>query len=254
MAKIALMGHIVASYPNLDSSLKAAVGIISGGAEYLEVQFPFSDPNADGETIANANAAALRDGFNTDSGFLFIKKLKKILDKEGLEAKLLIMTYGNILFNYGIKEFLLEAKKASVWGLIVPDLSIQNDECLFKLARKYGLQNIALIAPNTPLKRIKQLCNTSGEIVYAVARAGITGDKTIISNEILEYIKSIKEITKKPIALGFGIQSKEQIQALKGVVEIAVVGSAFVRKITDLTATNGDFTKELECYTKELLG
>ena len=104
MKQIALMGHIVAGFPNFDASLEAAFGIALGGAEYLEVQFPFSDPNADGIAIANACEVALKNGFNTDLGFEFLAQLQCKLAQNNLKTKLLIMTYGNILFCYGVKK------------------------------------------------------------------------------------------------------------------------------------------------------
>ena len=136
MKQIALMGHIVAGFPNFDASLEAAFGIALGGAEYLEVQFPFSDPNADGIAIANACEVALKNGFNTDLGFEFLVQLQRKLAQNNLKTKLLIMTYGNILFCYGVKKFLQKARERGIYGLIVADLSWHNDEKLFKKAKQ----------------------------------------------------------------------------------------------------------------------
>ncbi|WDL74703.1 tryptophan synthase subunit alpha [Helicobacter winghamensis] len=253
---IALMGHIVAGFPNFAQSLDSAVGIAIGGAEYLEVQFPFSDPNADGIAIANACEIALKNGFNTDLGFHFIAELQEKLKTLNCRTKLIIMTYGNILFCYGIKKFLQKAKEVGVWGLIVPDLSLQNDENLFKDSKKLGLQNIALIAPFTTPKRMQELNKASGEILYVIARNGITGDTTIINQNLLDYITLVKTNCTKPIALGFGIQNKEQIQNLRGVVPIVIVGSAFVRYIADLCYNSKDhktITQSLKNFTQNLL-
>ena len=254
MKKIALMGHIVAGFPSFEASLKAALGIAQGGAEYLEVQFPFSDPNADGIAIANACEVALQGGFNTDLGFEFIAKLQEKLAQNHLTTKLLIMTYGNILFCYGVKKFLKKAKQCGIYGLIVPDLSLHNDEKLFKKARKFRLENIALIAPLTKPKRMKRLSKASGAFDYVVARNGITGDTTQIDASLLRYIELVKKHCEKPLALGFGIQSKEQIDALRGIVPIAIVGSAFVRYINKVCKEEGEISEKLCAFTKELLG
>ncbi|RDU63320.1 MULTISPECIES: tryptophan synthase subunit alpha [Helicobacter] len=254
MKKIALMGHIVAGFPSFEASLKAALGIAQGGAEYLEVQFPFSDPNADGIAIANACEVALQSGFNTDLGFEFITQLQQKLQQNQLPTKLLIMTYGNILFCYGIQKFLQKAKERGVYGLIVPDLSLDNDEKLFKKAKKLGLENIALIAPLTKPKRMERLSCISGAFIYVVARNGITGDTTQIDESLMRYIELVKKHCKKPIALGFGIQNKEQIDALRGVVQIAIVGSAFVRFIDKVCKEEGEISEKLCAFTKGLLG
>ena len=255
MKQIALMGHIVAGFPNFDASLEAAFGIALGGAEYLEVQFPFSDPNADGIAIANACEVALKNGFNTDLGFEFLAQLQCKLAQNNLKTKLLIMTYGNILFCYGVKKFFFLSRERGIYGLIVPDLSLHNDEKLFKKAKKMGLENIALIAPLTKPKRMKKLSKASGAFVYVVARNGITGDTTRIDESLLDYIELVKKHCKKPLALGFGIQSKEQIDALRGIVPIAIVGSAFVRHINKVCKDKTErITQSLCVFTKELLG
>ncbi|MBD5164653.1 tryptophan synthase subunit alpha [Helicobacter sp.] len=254
MEKIALMGHIVAGFPSFEQSLEAALGISLGGAKYLEVQFPFSDPNADGIAITNACEVALKNGFNTDLGFEFITQLQQKLAQNGLTTKLLIMTYGNILFCYGIERFLQKAKQCGIYGLIVPDLSLEHDENLFKTAKKLGLESIALIAPSTKPKRIKKLSKASGKFVYVVARNGITGDTTQIDESLMQYIRRVKAHCQKPIALGFGIQNKAQIDALRGIVPIAIVGSAFVRYIDAIcTQQTSGIADKLCAFTKGLL-
>ena len=254
MKQIALMGHIVAGFPNFDASLEAAFGIALRAPEHFELHSPLSDPNADGIAIANACEVALKNGFNTDLGFEFLAQLQCKLAQNNLKTKLLIMTYGNILFCYGVKKFLQKARERGIYGLIVPDLSLHNDEKLFKKAKKMGLENIALIAPLTKPKRMKKLSKASGAFVYVVARNGITGDTTRIDESLLDYIELVKKHCKKPLALGFGIQSKEQIDALRGIVPIAIVGSAFVRHINKVCKDKTErITQSLCVFTKELL-
>ncbi len=250
---IQLMGHIVALFPSFGESLEAALGIAQGGAEYLEVQFPFSDPNADGIVIASACEESLKSGFNTDLGFEFLCRLSEAFREREIKTKILIMTYGNILFAYGIEKFLKRARECGVFGLIVPDLSLQNDENLFSLSKKFGLENIALIAPNTDFKRMQKLDRASGSFIYVVARNGITGDGTAVDSMLLEYIQRVKKHTTKPIALGFGIHSKEQIEALRGVVPIVVMGSAFVRRIAKCVEQKLNLQNQLYEFTKDLL-
>ncbi|MDY4426007.1 MAG: tryptophan synthase subunit alpha [Helicobacter sp.] len=251
---IKLMGHIVALFPSFGESLEAALGIARGGAEYLEVQFPFSDPNADGVVIASACEESLKNGFNTDLGFEFLQRLNEAFKQRDIKTKILIMTYGNILFAYGIEKFLKQAKECGVFGLIVPDLSLQNDENLFELSKRFGLENITLIAPCTETKRIEKLDRATGSLIYVVARNGITGDGTSIDSTLLEYIKRVKKHTTKPIALGFGIYSREQIDALRGIVPIVVVGSAFVRMIAQSAEQKVNLQDRLYHFTRELLG
>lgn len=233
-----LMGHIVAGYPTMDLSRFAAFGIIDSGAAFLEVQFPFSDPNADGVAIQNACNVSIENGFKTNDGFSFIRQLNDFIKLHNYNTKLLIVTYANIIFKYGLKDFVKKAKNVGVWGIIVPDLPIESDEGLAKIAKKQNINVISLIAPHTNANRIKLLDKKSNGFVYVVARAGITGDKTKIDSNLFKWIDFVKKHCKHDIALGFGINSNEQVKALQDRVEIIVAGSYFVNHITTLHKQN----------------
>lgn len=256
--KTQLMGHIVAGYPHFELSLNAALGIAKAGASYLEVQFPFSDPNADGIVIEEACNKSIEEGFSVAKGFELLSALSTRFREDSLPTKLIIMTYGNIIFRYGVESFVKKAKECGVWGLIVPDLPIESDESLRVLAKKHKLAIISLITPNTPPKRMTKLAKISDEIVYVVARAGITGDKTHLNTALFEYIECVKKHCQKPIALGFGINSYEQVALLEGKVDIVVAGSYFVRYISTLATqanlTPQDYAQKLQAYTQALMG
>ncbi|TLD81994.1 tryptophan synthase subunit alpha [Helicobacter sp. MIT 05-5293] len=245
-----LMGHIIAGYPDKEASLNAALGICEAGAKYLEIQFPFSDPNADGPIIEQACDQSIQQGFKIKDGFELASYLA-----QNTCTHIIIMTYANIIFHYGVKKFLKNARESKVWGIIVPDLPIENDENLRKLAKKYHINIISLIAPHASISRIHKLSKISDKIVYVVARAGITGDKTPIDKNIFKWIKCVKKHCKKPIALGFGINSNEQVQMLNEQVEIIVAGSYFVKKIGELkNQTPAMIKQELVAHTRLLMG
>lgn len=214
------MGHIVAGFPTKESSIKAANGIIKGGANYLEVQFPFSDPSADGVIIQNACDLSLKNGFSVSSGFEMLMEIK--------ETKIIIVAYINTIFKFGVYEFVARAKECGVYGIIVPDLPLDSNIGFVEACLKSDVAVIPLITPNTPLERMKQIVQYGSEIVYVVARRGITGDTTNISKELLEYISNVRKNFNGKLAVGFGINSKTQIEALRQVADIAVVGSYFV--------------------------
>lgn len=240
-----LMGHIVGGYPDKDSSIQVGLGIIEGGASFLEVQFPFSDPNADGPIIENACNEALKRKISIEDGFDIVQTLAK-----KTKAKILIMTYANIAYTYGIESFVRKAKSCGAKGLIIPDLVMENDEDLRKISQKYDIDVVELITIGMSEKRIKKLSKTSCEFVYVVARSGITGNKTEINQEVLDWINFVKSHCDKKIALGFGIQSSTQIKALKDKVDIVVAGSYFVKKTSLIQK---DFKNALKKYTQELL-
>lgn len=252
------MGHIIACYPNFELSLSAALGIAESGASYLEVQFPFSDPNADGIIIEAANHASIANGFKVAQGFELVSALDSTFKAHKLPTKLIIMTYANIIYSYGIKAFVKMAKHSGAWGIIAPDLPIECDEHLRHYARLYHLNVISLIAPNTDTKRIKKIAKVSNEIIYVVARAGTTGAKTHISKDLLIWLDAIKTLCEKPIALGFGINDNAQVRALQSRVDIIVAGSYFVKKISELALDSSNaketYTTALKAHAKKLMG
>ncbi|PAF52620.1 tryptophan synthase subunit alpha [Helicobacter sp. 13S00477-4] len=231
MKNIQFMGHIIAGYPNKKQSIEAAMGICEGGADFLEIQFPFSDPNADGPIIENACNIALKNGFEIKDGF----EITNFLSTKYTNTKIIIMTYANIIFTFGIEKFIKKAKLCGVIAIIIPDLTFESDEGLRSIAKNYHIHVIELITPGMPAKRIQKLSkNTSCEFVYVVARSGITGEKTCIDEFLFEWIDFVRKNCTKKIALGFGIQNKNQIQALKDKIDIVVAGSYFVKKIASL--------------------
>ncbi len=253
-----LMGHIIAGYPNMESSLYAALGISLAGASYLEVQFPFSDPNADGVVIEEACDKSIAEGFTLSAGFELLSTLSNRLSQlQDSPTKLIIVTYANLIFHSGMEKFIKEAKKLGVFGILVPDLPIESDENLRTLAKKHHIAIICLITPKTPIARMKKIAKVSDEIVYVVARSGITGDKTELDQAFFRYLADVKKHCKKPIALGFGINSHAQVASLEGKVDIVVAGSYFVRFISELSIQNlapQSYQDQLTTYAKSLMG
>jgi len=170
--KIGFMGHIIAGFPDIETSYQAALGICEAGADFLEVQFPFSDPTADGSTIEGACYESLSNGFKIKNGFEIVKRLT-----QNVTIPILIMTYSNIVFKYGIEEFVKMAKSSGATGLIVPDIPIDNDENLNIFCKNYDIANIFVVAPGCDGKRIKRLSQTGSGFLYTVARRGITERK-----------------------------------------------------------------------------
>jgi tryptophan synthase alpha chain len=246
--EIGLMGHIIAGYPDTKTSFDAAVGICEAGADFLEIQFPFSDPFADGPTIEEACYKSLENGFTVDKGFEFAKELSS-----KTTTVILIMTYGNIIYKYGIEKFIIMAKDSGVQGLIIPDIPLESDEGLNALCERHGLVNIMLATPGADAKRIKFLSGNGKGFLYTVIRRGITGKKTEIGKDVDEWLKLVKDNSGLPIAAGFGVQSREQIEFLKGKADIAIVGSYFVKKIKEFHDEKADMKKEMNSITSELI-
>ncbi|OHD14005.1 MAG: tryptophan synthase subunit alpha [Spirochaetes bacterium GWB1_48_6] len=227
--KFKVMAHLVAGFPTLEDSLTVAKALADGGASYLEVQFPFSDPSADGPAIQGACTEALLLGFKVDQGFEMVKTLRKLYP----HLPVFIMSYASLVFSRGVKEFCRLAGEAGADGLIIPDLAPGSDEGLFTLGPAAGLKIVPVIVPSVTPQRLNDILALNPEYVYTAIRAGITGIHSDISQDLKDFLQNLTSRKVKVLA-GFGIDSRSQVESLAPVCHCLVVGSAFVRIVHEL--------------------
>jgi tryptophan synthase alpha chain len=220
-----LVCHLIANYPDFDQSLKIAEALAVGGAESIEVQFPFSDPSADGPYILKACDQALKSGFTVDKGFELAKMIIK-----ATHLNVFIMSYANILYTRGIENFIKQAENIGVKGLIIPDLIVNNDEDLFETGENYNISIIPVLNLTTPRKRIAEIYSHDPEYVYAVLRKGITGKSTEITTENIKFLSHLSKYNAKILG-GFGINSRNQVKSLAPYLYASVAGTVFVKEI-----------------------
>lgn len=225
------MMHIIAGYPDMECSAKIAEQLLSSGADILEIQIPFSDPVADGPVIAKANEDALEKGATVKGSFDMIESIANSTDNP-----IVIMTYFNIIHRYGVEAFCKKAASAGAQGLIVPDYPFDEEPGneLLAYSTQYALALIQVIASTTRLERIKQISQIGTGFVYCMARTGITGKKTTISAETTSYLERVKANCPLPVAVGFGLSERSQIEALEPYADIMIVGSALIWEYADL--------------------
>jgi tryptophan synthase alpha chain len=223
------MAHLVAGYPTAELARAAARGLAEGGVSYFEVQFPFSDPSADGKAIQTACAEVLSRGYKLEEGFAFVRELR--LSYPAIPV--FIMTYGNLAYKTGIAKFVAEAAESGASGLIIPDLPFDADEGLEAECAKRGLVSVPVAAPSMTAERIGLLNALRRPYVYAALRAGITGSATVIDEKTLAFIKSLSSSGTRVLG-GFGIRTGETSRALAPAVYAVVAGSVFV----DIIAKN----------------
>lgn len=226
-----LMTHMVAYYPDGASSVKVAAAMIDGGSTYLEIQFPFSDPTADGPAIQTACTQALENGFKVRRGFELVSSIRAISD-----IPIFIMCYGNTLLYSGVEAFIDRCAQQGVQGLIVPDLPFDYDEGLFRLSEKHGMSAVPVVAPTIGPQRLESILRTEPRFLYAALRKGITGKITEIGDDNIGFLRRISTAAGKReirILAGFGIAHREQIDLLAPHVHASIVGSAFVRTIIE---------------------
>lgn len=223
-----LMSHQVAGYPDDETCLAAGEALIAGGAKILEVQLAFSDPSADGVAIQTACSSVLARNYTVKQGMAYMAEMHR----RHPEIQIFIMTYASLVYRPGVENFVKMATDAGVSGLIVPDLPFDCDEGLTAACKKYGLHNIPVAAPSMTDERLKKMTSQNFEYIYTALRAGITGSKTVVTQEMLDFIDKTSAGGAKILG-GFGITSGEQAKLIAPHVYAIVAGSVFVNIIRE---------------------
>jgi len=246
----ALVAFVTAGDPDQATSLTILKSLPGAGADVVELGRPFSDPMADGPAIQASSQRALHAGQSMVKTLAMVKAFR-----EGDDATpLVLMGYYNPIYVYGVDRFVKDAANAGVDGLIVVDLPPEEDQELLPIAREAGLNFIRLATPTTDAKRLPAvLANTSG-FVYYVSIAGITGTAAPDLAEVASHVARIKQATSLPIAIGFGVKTKEQVRALSAHAEGVVVGSALVGTIAESLDADGKATPETATRVLGLVG
>src|SRR3989344_5126335 len=244
--RLGLMTHVVVGYPSLAKTFDIVKIMEKNGVDFVELQIPFSDPLADGTTIMKACESALKNGTKVKDAFDVVEKLSG-----KVKIPLLFMAYYNTVFKYGTEKFCLDAKNAGAYGLIVPDMPIdeEKEEHFFSFCHKYNLHNIRVISPASTDERLKKNAEVASGFVYATARQGITGAKSSLDPKLISFLNKVKKEYKVPIAVGFGISKKEHLKALKPFADMAVIGSAVIDKIS----SGQNYLESVEYFLKELI-
>ena len=225
--KKAFVAYIMAGDPDLETSLAVMKGMPAAGVDIIELGMPFTDPMADGPTIQLAGQRALEGGQTLARTLGLVAEFRKA-DKT---TPVVMMGYYNPIYSRGVARFLKEATAAGIDGLIVVDLPPEEDAELCLPAQAAGLNFIRLATPTTDAKRLpKVLTNTSG-FVYYVSITGITGAGAAQAGDVAPEVARIKAATNLPVIVGFGITTPEAAQAIAGVADGCVVGSAIVKAI-----------------------
>lgn len=221
-----LICYFMAGYPSVEDSIKTAYTLIEAGVDALEVGFPFSDPVADGVTIQIAHEKAVKDGVTPPKVFEITRTIKEKYPS----LPLIAMTYYNPIFKAGEENFCKMAKENGIDGFIVPDLPPEEAKSFKNIANSFGLSVIFLLAPTSDENRIKLVSQMSDDFIYYVSLTGITGEREDLPwQELEEKIKTIKSLTDKKIAVGFGVSKKEHAQKLSKMADGIIVGSAVVK-------------------------
>lgn len=224
------MTHIVAGYPDMKTCEDLVISMANAAVSYIEIQIPFSDPIADGPTIMQANQDALDAGVTPEDCFQLMERLK-----EKVSTPLLFMTYFNVVHHYGVEAFCKRAQAAGAYGLIVPDMPLDEEahEHYIELCKKYELHAIQVLSPLTPDRRLKKIAEAASGFVYCVARKGTTGAQSEMSISLGDYLNNVRKHISIPLAVGFGISSKEHVEEVLQYADIAVIGSKVINLLNE---------------------
>lgn len=224
--KKALTCFITVGYPSIKATEKLLHLFESSGVDIVELGVPFSDPIADGTTIQHSSECALKKKISLSKTLQFVKKIRDKTD-----IPLVIMTYLNPVFKYGMKKFFKDAKYAGIDGVIFPDLIPEESKILENYNKKYQMPVIYLFTPTTSIKRQDIIFQRSQGFVYIVSLTGVTGARKQLPEDLTLFLKRIRQETNKPILLGFGISTPKQIRKILSYIDGIIIGSAIINKI-----------------------
>jgi tryptophan synthase alpha chain len=220
----ALIAYATAGFPTLPESFRRISEIVQAGADMIEIGVPFSDPVADGPMIQQASQAALRGGITLKKIIAGVRALSK-------PVPIILMSYLNPILAYGREIFMRNIKSAGVVGLVVPDLPVEESALLAGPARNSGIDLIFIVAPTSPVRKIRRICRASSGFVYCVSISGTTGVRKKLPPDLAGYIRRVRQQTWKPLCVGFGVSTPGQVKVIAGLADGVIVGSRIVEAI-----------------------
>ena len=223
----ALIGYVTAGFPTKASLSKLVPLLEKSGMDLLELGVPFSDPIADGPTIQRASQIALTNGVTLD----WVLRSVKDLRRKGVQFPLILMSYCNPILALGVKTFFQKAASSGVDGLIIPDMIPEEAGPYARAARQTGVHLIFLVSPTTPAGRIAMIANRTRGFLYAVSVTGVTGARKSLSHDVPAFLKSVKTNCHKPLAVGFGLSTPDQVKSISRYADAVIVGSALIKAI-----------------------
>ncbi|MFN2391707.1 MAG: tryptophan synthase subunit alpha [Pyrinomonadaceae bacterium] len=244
---------IVAGDPNLETSGKLILELARIGANVIELGVPFSDPVADGFTIQKSTERALRNRVNIQNILDLISDVRK----RGCETPIILFSYFNPLLQFGLEKFAADAERIGLDGVLVTDLVPEEAEGFREILTDKNQSLITLAAPTSSDERLKKITDIADGFVYAVSRAGVTGARTDLTSDAEILVKRLQKFTDLPVAVGFGISSKEQVREVWKYADAAVIGSAIVAEVMklapDIDEVPTNFIEKIGEFTQTLL-
>ncbi len=226
--RAAFVAYLCAGDPDFDTSLAACWAVLDAGADVLELGVPFSDPLADGLTNQLAAQRALDGGMTAARVFELVKRLR-----EKSQVPIIFYTYYNLVFSNGVENYVRAAKEAGVDGMLTLDLPPEEADEMLAACARHDMKTVFIVAPTTPAARLARIGAAATGFIYYVSREGVTGVRDQVAANIPEAVARIRQHTALPVAVGFGISTREQVKQVARAADGVVVGSALVNVIKD---------------------
>lgn len=223
-----LIGYLPAGFPDVDTSVAAAVAIARNGVDIIEFGVPYSDPVMDGPVIQAACQTALRNGFHTNQLFEVIERVRA-----EIEVPIVVMGYWNLILQRGVERFAADLKSVGGAGLVTPDLIPDEAGEWIAVSDKYDLDRIFLAAPTSSDERLRKITEASRGFVYTVSTMGITGARADVDRAARVLADRLHGVGCERACVGIGISTEDQVRDVLGYAEGAIVGSALVRSLTE---------------------
>lgn len=243
--KKAFIAFITAGDPSLSMTEKLIYGLERSGADIIELGVPFSDPLADGTTIQRASERALKNKTSLKNIIHLVRKSRR-----NLSLPIVLMSYFNPIYAYGLKKFVRDARLAGVDGVIVSDMPPEESGEFISHTKPYDFATIFLAAPTSTRRRLALISKSSKGFIYYVSLTGVTGARKDLPKDVANGLRRIKMLTRKPLCVGFGISTPKQTEALCKISDGVIVGSAIV-KVIEANLKNRDLPLRFERFVKQ---
>jgi tryptophan synthase alpha chain len=224
----ALIGYLPVGFPDLDTSVEAAVALVENGVDIIELGLPYSDPVMDGLAIQAATQTALERGFRLRDGFTALERIRSRVD-----APVLVMTYWNPVVQYGVERFATALRDAGGAGLITPDLIPDEAAEWLAVSEELGLDRVFLAAPSSSAARLQRAVEVSRGFVYAVSTMGITGARADVDAAARGVVSRLRDAGSTSACVGLGISTAEQVRDVLEYADGAIVGSRLVTALAE---------------------
>lgn len=219
----AFVPYIMAGVNGLAAFKDQLLFLQQAGATMIEVGLPFSDPTADGPTIQAAGQQALKNGITTEKVLTLLQKIKN-----EITIPLIIMTYFNPVYQYGVKKFVNDLKNAGISGCIIPDLPLEEENIIVPFLNKENIDFIRLVTVTNSEERLKKIVERGKGFLYAVTVTGTTGTQATFHHDFSQFLKRIKQQSSIPVLAGFGISTTDHVKEVSQYCDGVIVGSKII--------------------------